>query len=594
MLFNLPLSVGVTGHRTLPCEHLQRIERQVRQILTITASTSEKITDSHPDVFAQHPLLVVNSCLSEGADRMVARIGLENGFALDVALPFHRESSIHARDLEGDAQRHSREELAEILTRSRNVLELGYDEESIGQSDDAAAGALRQKAYLAAGLRVIEHSDMVLTLWNGKKQSNPGSTYDIMTRAAQQNRIVLWIHTESNCDVQLCEWNNNSLVYKKFQPNKGALRNVLFERFAPPKQNGVPALDVGLAECLTDMDCHKRNPPLKAGLWKKFYNTIAPPQPSLPGAVVAPFTQCVSCPPQILEKQYTIFSDLAGYYAHMHRSFFFLSPLLGTLAVTVAVLALVLPASEVGAKVTFGLTELLFLLVLLKAHKDSTDEQWQRKLTDYRLLAEVLRHAIFMHGLGLAPSMQESLPYYDKKPDGWLYWLIRILRRGQGLPNHYWGRVRSEQKECLSHWLMEQSVYHAQNAHRSALAEHRLHLFCNILVWMTLFLVALHVLLELLHFPFVPHGVMAIMNALTILLPLWAMGAHALCQYAELRRLHDRSKSMTATLEALKREMENAQTYSEVVGVAEDAAAMMLIEVLEWNVQYKMPEVSRA
>src|SRR5512139_115829 len=71
----IPLIVGVTGHRDLHAEH-------VPVLAAALAAEFARLREQYP-----HSSLVLLSPLAEGADRVAARVALEQGVRLIVPLP---------------------------------------------------------------------------------------------------------------------------------------------------------------------------------------------------------------------------------------------------------------------------------------------------------------------------------------------------------------------------------------------------------------------------------------------------------------------------------------------------------------------------
>src|SRR5512133_1155708 len=97
----LPIVVGATGHRTL----LEGSE----------AMLEERVASVFADLGKNYPRspLIVLSPLAEGADRLVARVGLEHGARLVVPLPF--ELAIYEQDFTAPG---SKEEFETLVSQA--------------------------------------------------------------------------------------------------------------------------------------------------------------------------------------------------------------------------------------------------------------------------------------------------------------------------------------------------------------------------------------------------------------------------------------------------------------------------------------------
>jgi hypothetical protein len=157
------LRVGVTGHRFLTeVDKLTSSLEKIFQILSIR----------YPDI----PIEIASG-LAEGADRLAAWVFLDHGATLNAILP------LPAVEYESDfSSLPAVNEFREILSRAAGTVILPP------QPDHPTA-------YKVLGDYLLQHSDLLLTLWDGKPSRSPGSTGDISTRARQTGLPLLWIHT---------------------------------------------------------------------------------------------------------------------------------------------------------------------------------------------------------------------------------------------------------------------------------------------------------------------------------------------------------------------------------------------------------------
>jgi hypothetical protein len=139
-------TVGITGHQKIPAE----AEPTVREELS-----------RHLARFAGD--LVAVTSLAAGADQLFARLALSSGGTLHAVLP--------ARDYAGtfDDPADLRQ-FRELLARARTVETLEFDR----------AG---EDAYLAAGKRVAELSEILYAVWDGEPAHGRGGTADIVEYA---------------------------------------------------------------------------------------------------------------------------------------------------------------------------------------------------------------------------------------------------------------------------------------------------------------------------------------------------------------------------------------------------------------------------
>jgi hypothetical protein len=165
--------VGVTGHR-----RIDDPEGVSAAVLDALARVRERFAG------AQGVRLEAVSPLAEGADRIVARAVLaEAGAALTVPLPFPAED--YATDF---AEPASKAEFDELLARAARV-------------EVMPPAASRDDGYEHVGRWVVEHSDVLLALWDGAPSRGRGGTAEIVAYACERGVPVYWVRTNGGAPV---------------------------------------------------------------------------------------------------------------------------------------------------------------------------------------------------------------------------------------------------------------------------------------------------------------------------------------------------------------------------------------------------------
>lgn len=150
--FQVPLTIGVTGHRQIAEDCTTRIEAAVG---TLFARLREKAPDA--------PLLLLTG-LAEGADRLVARIAQErHGAELLVVLP--RAAQDYRKDFTSPD---SAAEFDRLLASARLVIAPPKDD------PDPTVG------YAWAGHFTALHSHLLIALWDGNEARGDGGTAEIV------------------------------------------------------------------------------------------------------------------------------------------------------------------------------------------------------------------------------------------------------------------------------------------------------------------------------------------------------------------------------------------------------------------------------
>ena len=157
------VAIGVAGHRFLA--EMDRLTTGVDEAL-------RRIEKAFPG-----QSLTVISPLAEGADRLVVRRALTRpDTRLIVPLPL--PESDYMIDF-GTAE--SREEFLTLLNRADQVLVL-------------SPAPTRPEAYMAAGRCMIDLSDVLVALWDGREAQGMAGTAEIVAEAKRRGLPLAWVH----------------------------------------------------------------------------------------------------------------------------------------------------------------------------------------------------------------------------------------------------------------------------------------------------------------------------------------------------------------------------------------------------------------
>ena len=174
----LTLRVGVTGHRPnkLGGVDTSMLQQRACSILDSLALTTRSIqaendaADSEALYAAGTPELRLATAIAEGADRIVAEAAVQEGFGLNLILPFPKAE--YAKDFEGDALEEYRKFLAHESVRSCTELDSGNRPDH------------RDESYLEAGQLMLAHSDVLIAVWDGQSAAGRGGTAEILLSRA--------------------------------------------------------------------------------------------------------------------------------------------------------------------------------------------------------------------------------------------------------------------------------------------------------------------------------------------------------------------------------------------------------------------------
>ena len=157
------VALGVTGHRILAETEkiMAGVERAVRRIRKTYPDSSFRIISS----------------LAEGSDRILAkRLLMIPNASLWVPLPLPEGE--YLKDFE---THESKQEFLQLLGKAERVIQMPVKEK-------------REECYMAAGKYVLENSDCLLTIWDGRHAQGMAGTGEIITLARQRGLPLAWIH----------------------------------------------------------------------------------------------------------------------------------------------------------------------------------------------------------------------------------------------------------------------------------------------------------------------------------------------------------------------------------------------------------------
>ena len=156
------VAVGVSGHRNLP--DLDNVSNAVDKALREILAT-----------FGDNSLRVI-SPLAEGADRVVVWRAMAN-YSVRLIVPLPLEMSDYMLDFKSIS---SKAEFITLLEQADQVFELPAED-------------TREACYLASGMYVLDHSDVLIAVWDGAPARGRGGTAEIVTEARERGMPLAWV-----------------------------------------------------------------------------------------------------------------------------------------------------------------------------------------------------------------------------------------------------------------------------------------------------------------------------------------------------------------------------------------------------------------
>ena len=158
--------VGASGHQQLGDDAtISFVSQQLRELLIRYRQEAHQRGQD----------IVVCSALALGADQLFIRMAFEFAIPVEAIIPCDKYEEIFSTS-------EDRVEYQRLLKSCKCVHQLSYHECS-------------EEAYLAAGQWVVDHSDLVILMWNGYPAAGKGGTADVASYAGSLGRPFVHIHT---------------------------------------------------------------------------------------------------------------------------------------------------------------------------------------------------------------------------------------------------------------------------------------------------------------------------------------------------------------------------------------------------------------
>jgi hypothetical protein len=153
------LKIGITGHRGILNVN------EVRKEIAYWFKHFKKFDKD----------LVAITAIASGADTVFAEEAIKQNIPLQIELPFPAEE--YKKDFSNN----------DLIVLERLLNSFPYNE---GPALKTTTKEERKNAYLAIGQKVVDLSDIVIAVWDGKDARGTGGTAEIIDYAKTKNKQV--------------------------------------------------------------------------------------------------------------------------------------------------------------------------------------------------------------------------------------------------------------------------------------------------------------------------------------------------------------------------------------------------------------------
>jgi hypothetical protein len=645
----LVFRVGVIGHRPnrLDPNKIEELKQSLRELLLVIREATQCARNQGPGFASEgkaEATLRIISPLAEGTDRLAAQVALDLGFELQCPMPFPQV------EVENDF-RPPKAVHENALSEFRQLLERAKESAQLVTFEMDGSRENEEGAYSATGRVVLNQSDVLLAVWDGKPAAGAGGTVETLHDGLKYLVPIVWIDAAEPRNWQLLrgpqeldrkERERDRLNREKtdgakhdarcipdLQPTairdlRNEVRRVLDSQFTAVSAISAPHAGEGDRTSLAGY-LRERRPTKNWGfLWKPFRDFFNAWKPQGPRLQIPIFEDVVTLDWMREEKKtgfgtwinsqllpYYAWSDkLADFYADAYRSSFVAAFLLGGFAVLFALLSTVLRSPERSEEfsfvdaflVTMELVMILFIFLVISLGRRKI---WHGRWLNYRLVAELIRHIRFVAPLGAGHPIPRLSPYlseYGNPAQTWMYWYARAIEREIGLPS---ARLDADYLKGYTAFLQElidgQIDFHRTTQQRSVNIDRHLRIASELLLGGTLIACILHLSLDLrygLHIHLglnigsgVIDGFRQFLTVCAAVLPAFGAAFAAIRDQGEFHRLGMRAGAMAGRLEQARFELSQIQADPSAVRVASPPKSIALADLAQRVVQLMIDEV---
>ncbi|MEU5240156.1 hypothetical protein ACH4UR_03810 [Streptomyces lydicus] len=511
------LRVGVTGHRRLdhPDDLRPAIHEAVRGL-------GARLLGAR----APLPPVLVLSALAEGADRLAARELLTGpGAMLEAVLPLPPEDYLN--DF-GSAE--SRADFCALLGRSAATWQ-------------APPSTTREEAYERAGRRIVDRSDVVVALWDGRPARGRGGTATVVSYAEDRGVPLAWIRTTGDPGPE----------YRLDDVRARGMREAAYE--------------------------FRQYNAMRVGDFPRRVSTERDRLRPEPGGRSTAFAQAHEVVADWIVPYFVRADTLAS---RLHRQFRLMSAAIFLMAaaavVAVATQVTFLPRHDWITAVEVVLLALLLVLPVLN-HRRRVLDRW----ISYRFLAERLRSEYFFALCGTRSHRVRpgsGSQFFDPS-EAWVRRAVMEVVAVRPTVRTAPSDVHLLKQYLCRHWIRSQIDYHRRAARRQGAWETRLYLVTSIIFGITLIAAVLHML---------GTGQDAardttwglLLIVLSIGMPTLGAAVHGIRTQAQFRQHCQRYRRMAQLLADLETTLQEARTLERIREVAIETERVMREETSAW------------
>jgi len=541
----LGFSVGITGHRADRITDPVKVRSLIIELLRAIDVQLDRVAAGRLYGAGRQPLSLVTS-IAEGADRIAAHAALELGMPIEVVLPFRPHE--YERDFETEPQRM---EFRALLGRAASLIVIDGDEVD------------RSRGYEAAGMIMLDNSDLLIAIWDGGAARGRGGTREVLGDAARRGMPIVIIPPDGSSITLRANLNGSPV---RFDDVPELPMDMLSALIASAVGTHSEAEEEAEWRQLADMPSlsiiHGAYPLLlkSVGLGKK-KRKGGPPSESGPPVPAGP-----------LADAFDWWDAAATRAAQEFRSAVIVNFGLAALAVVLAATSVLVS----DLKWAFVIAEIMTIMALLLNTMRAGRLRWQERWLESRQVAELLRVCRLLRSVGMGRGIGGT------GTGGSTAWYAGAVARSCVMKSVDLADA-TRAAEALITEVRDQASWNEATSHRMHLAAHRIERFGEVLFvivllaaigWLGLYAVDREAAYHL------KYG----LTAITAGLPAIATASYGIRVILDFEGISNRARHISVSLGALLEEWEaGRQNSARLQEFAQRAADIMLSDVAAWR-----------
>ena len=636
------LALGVTGHRAGHsgfAENEARISAVLSGLLDhLEAAVAQACDPAGPLQFGP---IRLHTLLADGTDRMASQMALARGYELVAPLPFGRRLNRTINSLTNDPAEARRLLAGEDaldpqiqahaaairnLSDKARVLQLADADERLAAlfldkldaPDDQAKAQLFaaecSRRVALAGRILIEQSDLLIAVWDGKSTASVGGTGHTIAIALELGVPVVWINPSDPEHWQLHHAPEGLVTRGQINTQAGretALTALALNALCPgadQRQPAFAALDSEKWRPRSNPLAHayRRIEALFGGArgrgWRSLTQRYETADDIAHGSAAPFLTQAADLPgadrdhiSRIIQEVLRRFAWSDGISARLsdaYRGGMTVNFILSSLAIVAGISYL--PAVGVEKKWLFAGAELLLLMGVLTITAIGQRRDFHTRWFATRRLAEYLRHAPLLLIVGAA---RPTGRWPHGADSNWPEFYARQVLRAVGLPRTVIGEdyLRGVLTGPLADHVRSQRDYHFGKAQRLTTVHHKLDLLSERLFQLAVASVTIYLMLS----SFESSGLVAealvtklskYFTVLGVLFPTFGAGIAGIRYFGDFERFGEISNVTATKLDAISRRIDllaqapsGALNYGEVAELVHATDDVVVAEIESWQ-----------